>query len=785
MKRKISLFLIIAVAVSVFSFQIKSDNPTDKNLRSKKQEMKLIDAGILNGNNEAMGPGINVPQTNINESFEGNTFPPAGWTKLSPDGGTGWNQQINGTTPVPGFQGGVITTPVGGGNKCAFESWNTGGAVSNDQWLITPQLTNVQSNDSLKFSLRYWPNSYRDSIEVKISTSTPVAANFTTLVFRKSFAVNSPDTNWVSYKFRIGNLVTVGSNIYIGFREVVADNLTDGATFSLDLVSTTGAAAFTNDIAASSIDAPINTALPTAPIAPKATFTNVGSANQTNIPVTFSITGPVNYSGSSSITTLNAGNSIQVTFPATFSPTAGTYNATAICNLGTDQNRSNDTARSSFTVIQPNYGGGGANSGGYYFANSTAGANPAPSKPSFCWIDTTGSISLVKNSVASVALTSGTLDDGYWALSGLGGPRKIRFMGVSYDSVFIGTNGIVAFTAFPPGGGNWNPPATGLPNPGPGGGVRPGFYPSWNDQDWGNTSAPINNRLCYRVDNDKKKLIITYDKSPLYAGVSGDFQTYQICLDFQADTANAPNSNILLNIDSSFNALNLPYLIGLQDGTGANYLQYTFINSSAVVVTPGPLFDGTEQGLSVAFGPNPANFGDCCKQLNLTAYIEGYWNGSIYKGDTLIVQIRSGISPYNVIESHKVKNDASGFVIVPVGIHNLTNYYISIQNRSAIETWSHLVQWNGQTLSYNMTTGASQAFGSNLVLKSGKYCIYSGDVNQDGVVDITDGQLIDNDAFNFVSGYVPTDVNYDDIVDIADAAIQDNNAFNFVGEILP
>ncbi len=46
---------------------------------------------------------------------------------------------------------------------------------------------------------------------------------------------------------------------------------------------------------------------------------------------------------------------------------------------------------------------------------------------------------------------------------------------------------------------------------------------------------------------------------------------------------------------------------------------------------------------------------------------------------------------------------------------------------------------------------------------------YSSDVNQDGVIDLADGSLIDNDAFNFEAGYLPTDMNCDEVIDLADA----------------
>ena len=72
-----------------------------------------------------------------------------------------------------------------------------------------------------------------------------------------------------------------------------------------------------------------------------------------------------------------------------------------------------------------------------------------------------------------------------------------------------------------------------------------------------------------------------------------------------------------------------------------------------------------------------------------------------------------------------------------------------------------------------------------MVQKGVKYCLYSGDVNQDGTVDLTDGSLIDNEAFNFASGYLPTDVNGDRVTDLDDAVFADNNGLNFVGVIRP
>lgn len=77
----------------------------------------------------------------------------------------------------------------------------------------------------------------------------------------------------------------------------------------------------------------------------------------------------------------------------------------------------------------------------------------------------------------------------------------------------------------------------------------------------------------------------------------------------------------------------------------------------------------------------------------------------------------------------------------------------------------------------------NKAYGNNLKLKGTKWCIYSGDVNQDGIVDIGDLVLVDNDNYNFVTGYTNTDINGDGIVDVTDLVTADYNNLNFVSKV--
>lgn len=120
---------------------------------------------------------------------------------------------------------------------------------------------------------------------------------------------------------------------------------------------------------------------------------------------------------------------------------------------------------------------------------------------------------------------------------------------------------------------------------------------------------------------------------------------------------------------------------------------------------------------------------------------------------------------------------------------NGTPYYLVVKHRNSIETWSsQAASFVSGELSYNFTTSLSQAYGNNMIqinTNPNVYAIYSGDIDQDGSVDAFDLSEIDNDTYNFVSGYVPADLNGDLFVDANDFAVADNNAANFVGTIRP
>ena len=177
--------------------------------------------------------------------------------------------------------------------------------------------------------------------------------------------------------------------------------------------------------------------------------------------------------------------------------------------------------------------------------------------------------------------------------------------------------------------------------------------------------------------------------------------------------------------------------------------------------------------------------------INITSISEGFYNtvsGKLNIRDTVTAYLRNSVSPYLFIDSARSVIDSVtftgtfDFVNAPAG-----SYFVEINGRNTIETWSKipLTVSTGVTYSYDFTSSSDKAFGDNLILKGGKYCIYSGDVNQEGSVDLTDLLQIYNDASNFTSGYQDTDVNGDRITDLTDLIITYNNSANFTARSVP
>lgn len=175
------------------------------------------------------------------------------------------------------------------------------------------------------------------------------------------------------------------------------------------------------------------------------------------------------------------------------------------------------------------------------------------------------------------------------------------------------------------------------------------------------------------------------------------------------------------------------------------------------------------------------------RKLFITAFIEGMYNGNTTLVDTIHIELRSSTSPYNLLESKKILLNSSGNGIAAFDkVPDEVPFYIVLKHRNSIETWSNpFKSFSLGNLTYDFSTASDKAFGNNQKLVGTKWCLFSGDVNQDGLIDLSDLSLIDIDNINYQTGFLNTDLNYDGIVDLSDLLICENNAAQYVARILP
>ncbi|MBI2418164.1 MAG: T9SS type A sorting domain-containing protein [Ignavibacteriales bacterium] len=208
-------------------------------------------------------------------------------------------------------------------------------------------------------------------------------------------------------------------------------------------------------------------------------------------------------------------------------------------------------------------------------------------------------------------------------------------------------------------------------------------------------------------------------------------------------------------------------------------LGYTYpVGTQINVMYYDDLLVGTGTGLygHTATTPSPQFV------LTTTVLTEGMWNGTSSVQDTFAVELRHSSAPYNIVSVAQGVCSNTGVIALPFNdLANGASYYVVIKHRNSIDTWSATpINFSSYEAAYNFTSSAAQAYGSNLKLVRGKYCLFSGDVTRDGFIDFSDLTAIDNDSYYFLNGYYPTDLNNDLFVDMTDLLLCDNNAFNFV-----
>jgi len=179
-------------------------------------------------------------------------------------------------------------------------------------------------------------------------------------------------------------------------------------------------------------------------------------------------------------------------------------------------------------------------------------------------------------------------------------------------------------------------------------------------------------------------------------------------------------------------------------------------------------------------------------RLNVQVIPQGYVNIPLdvqNMKDTVRVYLRSNVLPYGIVDSARAVIDSS----TSIGEFHFPNapagtYYIVVNHRNSIETWSKLggeILVGDTTNFYSFIRVQSQAYGNNMIHIAGAYCIYSGDVNQDQIIDSLDCSLIDDVAAHNLTGYINADLTGDRYVDGSDLIIAEYNAANGIQVFRP
>jgi hypothetical protein len=187
---------------------------------------------------------------------------------------------------------------------------------------------------------------------------------------------------------------------------------------------------------------------------------------------------------------------------------------------------------------------------------------------------------------------------------------------------------------------------------------------------------------------------------------------------------------------------------------------------------------------------------NCTNDLNVKVFLEGlYQDENLMKPYLYNLELSDSSNACDTIEvclwnvdhlnnenpdfSTKTILKTNGMTHIVLPSNFSGDYYIAIKHRNSIEIWSaQPVSFPSSNL-YDFTL-SSNTFNDGInssqkLMPDGKYAMYSGDVNQDGTIDIFDQQNVDNAIMLFEFGYLKNDCNADGIEDVFDIQIVENN----------
>jgi len=292
----------------------------------------------------------------------------------------------------------------------------------------------------------------------------------------------------------------------------------------------------------------------------------------------------------------------------------------------------------------------------------------------------------------------------------------------------------------------------------------------------------VGNNICYVTSTDSSDII------------------------FKLDLSTQTTSTVLSPVNFSAEIKDLMFIpLSLQwSGPNGNIGATNCINVSPTTTTTYSLVGTNEFGLSTsATHIVTVNTVPCSNSIvNLKLFIEGYYESNglmrsvknnqdgsspLNEVESITVELHNATSPYETVATTTALLRTNGVAICLFPSTVSGSYYIAVKSSNIIQTWSATPELVGAVpLNYDFSTEANKAYGDNMKnLDVGVFGFYSGDINNDDVIDGSDATFLDIDIFNSEFGVRNTDLNGDGSVDGSDSVIFDNNSYNSVFSFFP
>lgn len=157
--------------------------------------------------------------------------------------------------------------------------------------------------------------------------------------------------------------------------------------------------------------------------------------------------------------------------------------------------------------------------------------------------------------------------------------------------------------------------------------------------------------------------------------------------------------------------------------------------------------------------------------LNSTGNESGYWTGSSQPLDSVKIYLHTSAAPHTIIDSAIGYVNKFGYCLTYLATAPNGSYYVEYRHRNSLSVWSNLpVSFSqGGTSSFAFLGGPGFVYGGDLIFTGGRWCMYSGDINQDGAINGNDFTTFSQEFGQ--SGYLGSDLNGDGTVNGNDFTI--------------